>query len=454
VPESQDLQELRQRRMWVQESLRSDRASPYLRMQQREEAETQRKAAIQALASAGWRVGATPGSSAASDDADFGGAVQTQPFPPQDQMGFGKILSTALHWAAIALVSAIVVGAAATISISIGMASNNMLGDLAGLVPPSPVLSSPAHQDSQTRLSTQQLAEYEEALPLACQRGATAFRESQTLPRIAEDETVVACYCNHQLQSTVEQLLAPEDNPTGHAGAATATPQPGEVHSVVLPEGLLPGQTLSFRATDGRGPFSVLVPEGAVAGQRLQVTVPKDIPSPSPQHALGSGTAIDHQICQILTNYGRQGTIHQPEQTQPDTQTTAHSTVIKMVGKPVHPALTAEYVELAQLVGKAVTVDSAAQKGDASKADSATVSGAMAYDTTQQVSWWEQLVDLYRKFHPLDVDSLRFELVKMRLSAVKRRAVALGVTIEALERADDMDDIKAEVIQLVLRHSV
>lgn len=100
-------------------------------------------------------------------------------------------------------------------------------------------------------------------------------------------------------------------------------------------------------------------------------------------------------------------------------------------------------------------MDRAAQKIGASKVEaSATDSGGMVRDTTQQVSWWEQLVELYRKFHPLDADSLRAELLKMRLSAVKRRAVALGVSTEALEHADDASDIKAEVIQLVLRHSV
>ena len=61
--------------------------------------------------------------------------------------------------------------------------------------------------------------------------------------------------------------------------------------------------------------------------------------------------------------------------------------------------------------------------------------------------------ELHRKFHPLDAHSLRVELRKMRLSAIKKRAIAIGVSLEALERADDTDDIKHAVIELVIRHS-
>ena len=41
----------------------------------------------------------------------------------------------------------------------------------------------------------------------------------------------------------------------------------------------------------------------------------------------------------------------------------------------------------------------------------------------------------------------------MKLSAIKRRALSLGVSAGELEAADDTDDIKEAVIELVVQNS-
>ena len=475
VPESQDLEELRERSMRGQAASQGTAgASDSRRAQQREENEAQRAAAIQALASAGWPIGKMP-SSLENDDFSTRSPLQTraaggtQLFPPLDseQSSLGRVLSTALQWAAVALVSVIAVGVVATVTISVGAGRMTTLGEMAAGVPPSLASLSGQGLPAPGGLGMDQLVKYEQTLPLACQHGAAMFREGETQPRIADDEIVVACYCSRQLQPTNEQLPISGDSQAGVARVAETFTQSTEVHSVVVPEGLIPGQTLSFRVPDGRGPFSVLVPEGSVAGQTLRVTVPKDSPSPPPQ-LLSSVAPANHYACYVLTNYGRQGRIQQAERTQLDAERVgvednpAESLLIEVGGKPVHPPLTAEYIELAQLVGSAAdgaagaaASRTAKQEGGANAADASTVDhrASGGGGATQQVSWWERLVELHRKFHPLDAHSLRVELRKMRLSAIKKRAIAIGVSLEALERADDTDDIKHAVIELVIRHS-
>eukprot|EP01045_Picozoa_sp_COSAG04_P036088 COSAG04_NODE_8633_length_947_cov_3.757075_2_plen_151_part_01 len=53
-----------------------------------------------------------------------------------------------------------------------------------------------------------------------------------------------------------------------------------------------------------------------------------------------------------------------------------------------------------------------------------------------------------------DDAALRSELEGMRLKALKLRAVEAGVAAEAIADADDADDIKAEVIRLILEAHV
>jgi hypothetical protein len=48
------------------------------------------------------------------------------------------------------------------------------------------------------------------------------------------------------------------------------------------------------------------------------------------------------------------------------------------------------------------------------------------------------------------VVALRSELEAMKLKALKQRAIEAGVDAEAVADADDVDDVKAEVIRLIL----
>ena len=61
----------------------------------------------------------------------------------------------------------------------------------------------------------------------------------------------------------------------GGGGGVHADDESKQSVEVRLPPGVSPGQTLSFNAPDGSGPFTLTVPEGATAGQVLSVRVPK-----------------------------------------------------------------------------------------------------------------------------------------------------------------------------------
>jgi hypothetical protein len=66
-------------------------------------------------------------------------------------------------------------------------------------------------------------------------------------------------------------------------------------------------------------------------------------------------------------------------------------------------------------------------------------------------SMWADFLEVYRTHHLIDAEGLRTELSSMKLSAIKKRAVTLGVSADALERADDESDIIREaVISLVV----
>ena len=55
-----------------------------------------------------------------------------------------------------------------------------------------------------------------------------------------------------------------------------------ETVALAVPPGAVPGQSISFIASDGRK-VSLVVPPGVVPGQQLQVNIPASVPQPPPK---------------------------------------------------------------------------------------------------------------------------------------------------------------------------
>jgi hypothetical protein len=268
---------------------------------------------------------------------------------------------------------------------------------------------------------------YHQSLPEACQQTAAGlFSAGGKASRIADDETVVACYCAYEQQQPAAAAAATAEQ---QAAAVAEIISEQNVQTVVLPAGVMPGQSLSFHASDGRGPYSVVVPDGAAAGQTVQIYVPAPAPPVLASVATGAGAGAGEGAaapppplragtCYVLTSHGRHGSD-------------------ELVGKPVYPPLAAEYIELARVA--AASASASAPPG--------------MEERRSRTSMWADFAEVYRTHHPIDAEGLRAELSSMKLSAIKKRAVTLGVSADALESADDESDIRAAVISLVVEKS-
>jgi hypothetical protein len=157
-------------------------------------------------------------------------------------------------------------------------------------------------------------------------------------------------------------------------------------------------------------------------------------------HSPGSSD-YNLQDYHILTNHGRYGGLQAKIYGNgAHVQGSEVKTLQELTGKPLYPPLTTEYIELARVAASQSHVRP-------------SVHGEYPHNYRLKYSIWPQFIEVYHKFHPIDVHALRKELSEMKLSAIKRRALSLGVSAGELEAADDTDDIKEAVIELVVQNS-